>query len=364
MKSRRLDLLSQSLRTSRVARRMTERAKIAASVATGFVRGFLDGSGHATNGHNRRVEPIGTTDGAKGERASLADHLGALVEKRLERLSQCRQWQSSDDPVEAIHDLRVASRRLRAFVDVFRPLLDADVYDRTERPLRRITRAARSIRDLDVQTSLLVERLDRAASDAERAALEHLLEELETGRSRAERRAKKRLSNVDFAELRVSISTALGETVARLPHDRPGTAALALDLIQPFIDQASRDRPPDDGLEYPDEMHLLRIDLKKLRYGLELFEPAFGEHYEPLHDRVEALQELLGHHHDLVVLGGVVEEHAERLKRKNRSTLIVGLDTLNDELSRERRQLLARFRTDGFEPDWWERSVRSALASA
>jgi hypothetical protein len=40
-----------------------------------------------------------------------------------------------------------------------------------------------------------------------------------------------------------------------------------------------------------------------------------------------------------------------------------GLATLDDGLMKERRQLLARFRTEGFEPEWWERSVRGALAA-
>jgi CHAD domain-containing protein len=161
----------------------------------------------------------------------------------------------------------------------------------------------------------------------------------------------------------MSISAALGETVARLPHDPSEMGVLALELLERLVDQASKDKPADDGIEYPEEMHRLRIDLKKLRYAMELFQPIFGDDYGALYERVERLQELLGAHHDLVVLGEIVEDLKDRLRTKHRETLLSGLETLNDQLVRERRDLLARFRAEGFEPDWWRRSIRDALVA-
>jgi len=362
---KRLDALTQRIQEKLLARRLGERTLSAAFSAAELVRGLLQGVRSGDNGNGSHGSPIRsrTSISPPVQPGSLSDHLGILVDKRLDRLNDCRQWRATDDPVEAVHDLRVASRRLRAFIDVFRPLLDAEIVERTEKPLRRITRAARSLRDLDVQAGLLVDRLDHASTDAERGALEHLLEQLELGRSRIERRADKRLGKVDFDELHVSVSAALGETIARLPHDPSETSTLAHELLARLVDQASKDRPADDGLEYPEEMHRLRIDLKKLRYALELFQPIFGEVYGALYERVEGLQELLGAHHDRVVLGEIVEDLRERLRSKHRETLLAGLETLNGQLWRERRELLARFRAEGFEPDWWRRSIRDALVA-
>lgn len=371
MKRRSLDFIADRLRESALARRLAERARTAASVATHLVsdlaarrRGVPHGErpfGASPHEDGQSVVAAAPAAAPVSSDGVLADHLGAVVEKRLEKLSECRRWRSAEDPVEAVHDLRVASRRLRAFVDVFQPLIDDEVYERTERPLRKVTRAARAVRDLDVHVTLLIDRLDRATSDAERAALEYLLEDLERGRRKTEARAEKKLGRIDFDELRLSVSTALGETVARLPHDRAATAVLAHELIGPLVQKACRDRPADDGIERPDEMHRLRIDLKKVRYGLELFEPTLGERYESLRGRAEKLQELLGAHHDVVVLGEMVDERRKRLERKDRHTLLVGLESLDERLLAERRQLLARFRSEGFDPEWWEREVRSAF---
>lgn len=355
---KRLDALTRRIQDRLLARRLGERTLHAASAATELVRGLLQGGRLADGGRGSSSPPQAREPKQPG---SLADHLGTLIDKRLDRLNMSRQWKAAEDPVEAVHDLRVSSRRLRAFVDVFRPQLDPEILERTEKPLRRITRAARSLRDLDVQMELLVSRLDHASTDAERGALEHLLEQLELRRSRAERRANRRLRKVDFDELQVSVAAALGETVARLPHDASETSALAHDLLGRFVEQASKDRPPDDGLEYPEEMHRLRIALKKLRYAMELFQPVFGDKYDALYERVEGLQELLGAHHDLVVLGEIVGGLREELRSKHRETLGSGLGTLNDQLLRERRELLARFRAEGFEPDWWRHSIRDAL---
>lgn len=363
MKNGRLDFIARRLRESRLGELVQERTR-AALHATDRVRGLFERGAQSRAPNVREAPSAPPSAPAASTGNSLADHLGVVVEKRLDKLMQSRQWRTSNDPVEAVHDLRVASRRLRAFVSVFTPLLDSEVLDRTEKPLRRITRAARSVRDLDVHMELLVDRLERAATDRERAALEHLLEHLETGRERIRRRAEKRLARIDFDDLRLWISAALGETVARLPHDQAAAGALAEDLIQPLIKRASKDRPANDGMEYPDDMHKLRIDLKKLRYGIELFEPVFGAHYQTLYERVEALQELLGKHHDLVVLSDIVEDNKKKLEQKGRHTLLDGLATVGDQLLRERRQLLARFRSDGFEPEWWEKSVQNALASA
>jgi CHAD domain-containing protein len=358
---KRLDALTQRLQERLMARGLGERTLHAAVAATELVRDLLQAARHSGNGKTTAAWPTTGHPPPQGSPGALSDHLGVLVDKRLDRLNQCREWRSTDDPIEAVHDLRVASRRLRAFIDVFRPLLDSEIVERTEKPLRRITRAARSLRDLDVQTELLVKRLARASTDAERGALEHLLEQLELDRDRAERRAEKRLRKVDFDELQVSMSAALGETVARLPHDASAAGALANELLERLVDQASRDKPADDGIEYPEEMHRLRIDLKKLRYAMELFQPVFGDDYDALYERVEDLQELLGVHHDLVVLGEIVDDLKDRMRSKHRETLLSGFEALNDQLARERRQLLARFRAQGFEPDWWRRSIRSSL---
>lgn len=103
------------------------------------------------------------------------------------------------DQVEALHDMRVGSRRLRAALSVFARVFPKDEYREIEREVAAITDALAAVRDLDVQRETLagiiaglpsneaygVERLrDRLAKrrDKEREALIKALRKLKKKR--------------------------------------------------------------------------------------------------------------------------------------------------------------------------------------
>lgn len=291
----------------------------------------------------------------------VADHIANVVHKRLMRLSQTKNFETDKDPVEALHDFRVASRRLRAFVDVFEPLLDPATVRRAKRPLRKITRTVRGMRDCDVQMGLLRERHGRAASDIERIALEDLIATTTALRKREARLLRRRMRRLDLGEVNFALCAILGMTVTRLPPPGSQTSHLSLELLEPFTQPGLAQRPPDDGLEHADHLHQLRIRLKKLRYALELFEPALGTAFEQLYAPVESLQELLGHHHDLVVLTEVIANRRHHLERDNRSTLAQALGTFEQRLIDERQVLVAQYRDQGFDLESWRRTLRGQL---
>ncbi len=103
----------------------------------------------------------------------------ALIGPRWERLwSDLDRLQEGDD-ADAIHDIRVASRRLRAAMDVAAPCFPADWYVPLHRTARDITSALGGVRDQDViLVELAAERkragkIDRPAIDALTAQVEH-----------------------------------------------------------------------------------------------------------------------------------------------------------------------------------------------
>ena len=291
----------------------------------------------------------------------VADHIASVVHKRLTRLSQTKNFEAAKDPVEALHDFRVASRRLRAFVDVFEPLLDPATGLRAKKPLRKITRAVRSMRDWDVQLGLLRERHDRAASDIERIALEDLIATTAAQRKREAKLVHKRLRRLDLGEVNFALCAILGMTVTRLPPPGSPTSLLLLELLEPFARTDTPNHPPDDGLEHAEYLHRQRIQLKKLRYALELFEPALGSAFQRLYAPVEGLQDLLGQHHDLVVLTDVIAARRRHLERDHRSTLARALSMLEQQLVDERRSLVDQYRLRGFDLESWRRSLRGQL---
>lgn len=293
--------------------------------------------------------------------SGLREHTSRAVLEHLQRLEACRDFATANDPVETLHDLRVASRRLRAFVDVFEPALGSTMHDRLRKHLRRILRSLRALRDLDVQTALLTGRLGNARTAVERAAIEHLLERASSKRSKEGRRVAKRERKLDYDSLAVSIESALDRVSEYLSNTEPETPQLVMAMLEPALARLERAHPPADGTEHVEELHRMRLGAKKMRYALELFEPVLGNGHSALQRRLRLLQDVLGTHHDLFELESLVDRSRAELDGRHRTTLAHGLSILGTELSRERRATFERFREARFTPDEWRAKVGNAL---
>jgi len=290
---------------------------------------------------------------------AVAAHLATLVQKRLTRLTQSRDFDAADDPADAIHDLRVASRRLRAFVEVFSPLSCPEVTHSASSSLKAITRAARAARDLDVQLGQLLEYYARTTADIERAALEELIFHTRVQKKEEVRRLRKRLKRLDWNDMKASLSEVLGNTITHLPSSGHAVSNLTWQLLEPW-GRLSLAQPGANG-ELPEELHEFRIRLKKLRYALELFEPVLGSTFDTFYAPVESLQELLGYHHDLFVLEGFVEHQRRELELARRTTLARAMLAFETRLMEQRRATFEDCRNHAFDIASWQRALRTQL---
>ncbi|MCS7045318.1 MAG: CHAD domain-containing protein, partial [Gemmataceae bacterium] len=80
--------------------------------------------------------------------------LGTRLEAVRDALEPALRNAAAD--VEHVHKLRVATRRARAALDLFRACLSDPVYRRVKKALRKIRRAAGAARDWDVFLADLV----------------------------------------------------------------------------------------------------------------------------------------------------------------------------------------------------------------
>jgi CHAD domain-containing protein len=213
-----------------------------------------------------------------------------------------------DDP-EDVHQLRVATRRLRAFLRGARPVLVPEWEQELSAELRWLGSAAGPVRDHDVLLEHL--RAEVAALDqADRDALAGVFERLETERAEARAALLEVLESDRYLALLDRI-----EQAAELPRtldDERSLASLwrrewkrlrgAVDALAPT--------PSDD------ELHALRIRAKRARYAAELAEPALGSAGDRFVRRAKDLQDVLGEHQDAVV----AEQRMRELLRGSRST--------------------------------------------
>jgi CHAD domain-containing protein len=83
-------------------------------------------------------------------RTPLSQAAPALLLAKAEPLFRLEEAACGGDDMDAVHDMRVASRRLREAMRLLAPLYPAHRFDPWYRKVRRITRALGPVRDSDV----------------------------------------------------------------------------------------------------------------------------------------------------------------------------------------------------------------------
>ncbi len=262
---------------------------------------------------------------------ALEGRLGSLLERTARE-----DWRQ--DP-EALHEVRVASRRVRAVLE----LVDPNIYPKYNRHLRRLkalTSALGASREHDVHLALLTSQPTSSMESSALAALEHAQELLDLSRRRAQKRMVHELSRLSVADceglLRVP---SLPDPFA--PGDAPASARACLEpKLRAALEPLSRLAIQEDAMG----MHAVRIQIKKTRYTLEILAPVIQGQVEPALDRLRELQTILGEHHDLATLEGFLWRLHEGLTARNRILLAAGLLEVLGRVAETRRTWFDRFR--------------------
>lgn len=205
-----------------------------------------------------------------------------------------------------LQKLRTAARRALVAVDVFAGVLDeADAGTLRER-LHRIRRRAGRVRDRTVQLETLRE---AAGSDdgPVAAAVDHIRDRLGGGRGRLKRKLRRQMERLP-RECRRAMRS-MKERGGAPAHEY---AARELARLGAEAEAAGR-----GDLADPRELHRLRVALRSLRYGVELFRPVWRDDAAaPLIDRLKTLQDLTGAVHDASIAAERAREEYERLRRR------------------------------------------------
>ena len=233
----------------------------------------------------------------------------------------------ADDP-EDVHQMRVATRRLRAYLRAARPLVKREWADGLREELAWLGGSLGAARDLDV----LLDRLrgDLAAEADGNASARGLLKELERDRRAAYAAAAETLSEHRYLEL---LDRLERETQAPVAAGRPKTR-----LRRVFRDELDRCRKTFDrlGRKPTDEaLHQARIRVKRTRYAAELAEHELGDEGDAFLQAAKKLQDVLGEHQDAVFaqerIGGWAAAHP---KQRDLADRLVALEQSRQAASR------------------------------
>jgi CHAD domain-containing protein len=223
--------------------------------------------------------------------------------------------------IEAVHRMRVASRRLRTALRLFEECWPPRHGKTWQREIRRVTRSLGDARDADVQI-LFVEGELRKCRDAKfPRGLNRLLLRLRQRRSDLQSRVVKRIARLAgggvIEQMERDLSPLAGDPGK--PHTPSRTLGVRAEgLIQARLEELLAYEPFVARPACAVELHRMRIAAKRLRYCLEVFDPIYSGRLLGTITALKQIQDLLGLIHDCDVWQELLPRFLAKEQRRAR----------------------------------------------
>jgi CHAD domain-containing protein len=238
------------------------------------------------------------------------DMAADLVRGFLAQALRCEPGIVADWDTEFLHDYRVALRKLRSVLSLFRGVFDETERLRLQTETRALMVRTGALRDLDVQL------LDRAAYReilpvGLHDGLDLLFDRLARQRAREQRQLARWLRSPDYAAAVSALRDRLDDPAraAAGPHGARPAGDLLRDLVGQRWKKTGAAARRLGVHSSDEELHDLRIRCKKLRYLLDFSTPVFGAAgLRPLVRPLKELQEELGLFNDYSVQSALLEQ--------------------------------------------------------
>lgn len=203
----------------------------------------------------------------------------------------------------SVHQIRVTARRLRSAVAVYRPLLDAERARHLQDELKWLGQVLSEVRDAEVVRKRLDTVLGEGGARVDPATAAHVERRLTATARPARAAADEAMRSARYGELLSELNALL-----RDPHWTADARRDADDVLERRVAgslsrlrkraRAAAKAAPEDRLSV---LHEVRKSAKRLRYAIEVAEPALGKQATQLlagaEDVQSALGELLDAHH-------------------------------------------------------------------
>jgi CHAD domain-containing protein len=275
-------------------------------------------------------------------RVALAGGLRGLLEHRPA---------AERNDATAVHEMRKATRRLRAELRLFRPFLKGEWGEALSGNLRWLGRALGAVRDLDVLRARLLDTSQGFGSD-----VRPLFGTLDARQAEVRRELERALASDRFLQLLNALASAAREPCLTAKACKPCRRALPKRVRRTWnrLKSCGRLLGGDDP---DDEVHEVRIRAKRVRYAAEAaarcLDPGNAKAAVRLAARAAEIQDALGIHQDAVVARAWILEAIEAFAHDPKLLLAAG--RLVERQEQAIRDARARF------PELWEQIDRKSL---
>lgn len=224
-----------------------------------------------------------------------------LASRSIDVFSHERGVREGVDP-EAIHDMRVALRRLQAALRLFKVCYPPKRLRRYRRQLRTLLQALGAVRDQDVIIGALALHAEASAGPV-KEGLARVMTQRRTAQQQERAKSLRLLDKLqkgNFSQSLLSfVRGARGfKRVASQRQFGPEVVGIAAKALSSWNGRRREVQAQGDS----ETLHQMRIAIKHLRYTMELCRLANGHQYQGCVERLAEMQRVLGDIHDADVL--------------------------------------------------------------
>jgi len=259
----------------------------------------------------------------------------------LEEIQRAQQRLDNPKDTEALHDFRVALRRLRSCLRAYKPYLRESLSKTMRRQLRKLAAATRTSRDLEVQLAWLYKQLSRLGA-RQRIGAHRMLQQLEDRKTVADRELHRYITTT-FSHIQARLKRRLSfytvtVSLHKSSHEQ-SYAGVAAERIVQLGQTLQQHLSTIQSITDEQEAHQARIAGKHLRYLLEPFAESL-EGGAMLIEQLESLQDLLGDLHDAQTLANEIVIASQQWP--NEAQEVRGLTALANRLSKLTQKAFAK----------------------
>jgi triphosphatase len=290
---------------------------------------------------------------------------GLTAEEALRRVGGgCLDQLMSNEPAvleshpEAVHQMRVAIRRLRAVLSAFRKLLPKDQLHWASGELRWLASALGEARNLDVFSSALLAPAKQALGD--KIDTRGLESAVERRRRTAYSEVRGALHSTRYTQLILRMLRWFEACEWRQPGNLDDLRRPIGQIAPAMLDRrrrAVRRRQKGFTAQSAEKQHELRLALKKLRYTADLFAALYPpKQTAKFADRLKDLQDELGAANDVHVGDELVDELSRHAPKNGREIAAAGRQVLawhQRRLAKRQKKIHADLRRLHNEEPFW-----------
>jgi CHAD domain-containing protein len=300
--------------------------------------------------HTRKTEPS-HSQAVPTVGATLVAALDGRWEKFLAELRRNRR--RCTEP--SIHDLRVATRRMIATLDVVGAVLPGGVPVQVRRKLKRLLKGFNELRDLHIQL------MHFQALRPQFPVLQPFLAALRLRERELIREAAHTIAEMKTHAMEQEIARVaerLAQATAGDEAEQAARAALLGSLAATFVRAAGLRKcvvPAE-----PESIHALRVAFKKFRYTVEVLAPLLPEVGKKQHKAMNVYQTRMGEIQDLQVIGTVLTMNPPGRFR----TMPASLLPVHQQITQQRVEQIDQFmRNADMLLTFWQPIARSAYGT-